>query len=111
MEEGDRLELHVYAPEKDRPLPGSVWTGDLYSDAGDGYGAHRVDCLLLSSVEDGYMLDWQAEGEYAWPYAAVTLHLHGFGVDQVIVNGEGCPLQDDACEVPHKAQVRIICQS
>jgi alpha-glucosidase len=111
LEEGKRLELHVYAPVKDTHLPGSVWTGDLYSDAGDGCGAHRVDRFLLSSVEDGYQLDWQAEGEYTWPFAAVTLHLHGFGVDQVIVNGEGCPLQGDACEVPFLAQIRMICPS
>lgn len=74
--EGDTLELHVYAPPSE--------TGDqnpemhVYSDAGDGYGPHRLDYFRLQRQADGRLaLAWRSEGDYPFPYARVELILHG----------------------------------
>jgi alpha-glucosidase len=68
------LELHLYAPE-----PGRSGEGMLYSDAGDGYGAWRVDRFHFSPAGSGYDFRSEAEGEFPWPYGAVKLRMHGSG--------------------------------
>ncbi len=69
------LELHVYVP----PQPGGSGEGILYSDAGDGYGASRIDRFHLRPGADGYIFSGEAEGGYPWPYGTVKLRLHGTG--------------------------------
>ena len=68
------LELHLYAPED-----GRSGEGILYSDAGDGYGAGRVDRFHLTPVDSVFDFTSEAAGEFPWPYGAVKLRLHGKG--------------------------------
>ena len=69
MEEKDGLVLHAYAGADDASCDGV-----LYSDAGDGFGPHRVDRFVIS----GGHLAWKSEVGYPWPYSRVSLVLHGF---------------------------------
>jgi alpha-glucosidase len=57
--------------------------GLLYSDAGDGYGPHRLDRFALREAPDGWNLSWSSEGEYRWPYDRTSLVLRGFRSPQV----------------------------
>lgn len=76
--DGKNLALHVYAPVEHSDVRGM-----LYSDQGDGYGAHRVDLFSLLPVEDTcWEFTWNSAGEYPWPYPEAHLVLHGFGKDQ-----------------------------
>jgi hypothetical protein len=51
----------------------------LYSDAGDGYGPHRVDNFKLEEAGvAGYSLVWTSEGDFKWPYSETKVHTHGF---------------------------------
>ena len=53
--------------------------GTLFSDAGDGYGDHRLDQFKLNiDNEYGYQLTWSTKGEYPFPYEKVKLRLYGF---------------------------------
>jgi alpha-glucosidase len=66
-----------------RPAGAEAGSGLLYSDAGDGYGPHRVDRFALDQAQGGWILSWADEGEYPWPYAEVSLELRGFRAPQV----------------------------
>jgi alpha-glucosidase len=71
-EEG--LELHLYAPKD-----GGQGEGILYSDAGDGYLAGRVDRFRLTPSDGRFDFSSETEGEFPWPYGTVKLKLHGSG--------------------------------
>jgi alpha-glucosidase len=81
LAEGERLVLHVYAP-----LSGAG-CGQLYSDAGDGYGPWRLDRFAMQHGADGLAVEWQTEGDFPMPYAAVEVSLHGTTAQQVFVDG------------------------
>ncbi len=89
FEEGRRLELHVYAPNPDEIPDPSI----LYSDAGDGYEASRLDTFNVLYKEDRLVVDWKSEGEYAWPYERLEWVLHGFQASAAIQDGKPCPVQ------------------
>lgn len=82
MEEPDRLVLHLYPP-----MEGSC-TGTVYSDAGDGYGEWRLDQFHLTRcTETDLELTWRSQGEFAFPYGKVRLHLHGMALRNARVDG------------------------
>jgi len=72
-EEGNLLQLSAFRPEGEQ-----AGGGELYSDAGDGYGPHRVDRFALRRRPAGWELSWSSEGGHPFPYAGVLLELRGF---------------------------------
>ncbi|MBW4688818.1 MAG: glycoside hydrolase family 31 protein [Komarekiella atlantica HA4396-MV6] len=81
MEEDNQLILHIY--------PSAFLTSEsqVYSDAGDGYGESRLDHFYLTQNQDCLELTWKQQGDYAFSYTGVQLHLHGFEAQQVWVDG------------------------
>jgi alpha-glucosidase len=81
MEEEGHLTLHLYPP--------AAGTSEsiLYSDAGDGYGEHRLDRFQMIRTEDGLELNWQQEGDYAFPYRTIQIQVHGIELYQVAIDG------------------------
>ncbi|NUM47112.1 MAG: hypothetical protein HUU38_20620, partial [Anaerolineales bacterium] len=67
MAEGGGLTLHVYPDREGRA------SGVVYSDAGEGYGAWRVDRFVW---EDG-TLRKEEEGEFEWMWGEVRVEVHG----------------------------------
>ncbi|MEW5857433.1 MAG: alpha-glucosidase, partial [Cyanobacteriota bacterium] len=73
----------------------------LYSDAGDGYGASRLDRFRMVRDENGLELTWEEQhGDYTFPYASVQVQLHGMEVQQAWVDGtevtcQGKPIECD----------------
>lgn len=82
LAEGERLVLCVYPPAADRR-----GIGQLYSDAGDGYGAHRIDRFEMRSNDDSLKLQWEREGDYPFPYDEVIVQLPGLRVQQARIDG------------------------
>ena len=78
LAEGDATGLHVW--------PAAEGGGVLYRDAGDGYGASRVDRFRLT--EDGETLRLERSREGAGPAADLRLRLHGVEATRVVVDGE-----------------------
>ena len=97
------LELAVFRPEA-----GAGGGGVLYSDAGDGFGPHRVDRFSLEPAPGGYTLDWTCEGEYPWPYDTASLDLRGFTAPQVRIGDAPVPVEDGRAAVPPLSRVRIL---
>jgi alpha-glucosidase len=60
--------------------------GLLYSDAGDGYGPHRVDRFALQPAPGGWSLSASSEGEYPWPYDRTSLELRGFHPGERVIS-------------------------
>ncbi len=85
MESGPTLQLHVYAPTSPETAAGQAESAtgsaadlSLYSDAGEGYGAHRLDHFTLHRDQAGGLLvEWRAQGDFPFPYTQVELVLHG----------------------------------
>jgi len=75
----ERLSLNIY-PGEGNSL--------LYSDAGDGFGAGRVDKYKMHTIPHGYRIDWQTEGEYPFPYPDIETVLHADKLERVFVDGE-----------------------
>jgi alpha-glucosidase len=95
MEIEDKLQLHIYAPQKGLGEGG----GSLYSDAGDGYGEWRLDRFRTSHTGDTLELAWDQEGESLFPYKQIELHLHGIEAHSAIMNGEEIPVEENRLSV------------
>lgn len=80
MEENKTLTLHIYPPVEESSQ------GYIYSDAGDGYGEWRLDKFHINRNQEGLELTWEHEGEYAFPYTEIRLHVHGVDVKKAIVD-------------------------
>jgi len=86
---GDSLKIHIY-----RPTPGAEGHGRLYSDAGDGFGEHRLEEWGLLPLDGGgYELRWLSSGDYAWPYRNTIIHPHGMDPAEIRVNVAGIDWQ------------------
>ena len=96
------LTLHIYKPD-----PEVAGGGLLYSDAGDGFGVSRMDRFSLFQGPGGFQLSWTREGDFPWPYASLSLHLHGFTADHTVVDGTDVSIRDEVCRVTPFARVRI----
>ena len=100
---GRTLELILF-----RPAEGAGGGGALYTDAGDGYGSHRVDRFALQEVPGGWSLAWTSEGDYPWPYDEATLELRGFRSPQLRSGGGPVPARDGRFVLSAQAQVVIL---
>jgi alpha-glucosidase len=96
------LTLHLYPPAVD-----SSRTSMLYSDAGDGYGAGRVDRFFFAGKTEEIELTWTNEGGFPWPYDSIFLHLHGWQADRVTIDGTATVLEDGKIRVPAFARLSI----
>jgi alpha-glucosidase len=105
MEEKSKLILHIY------PVIASdssfAARGTLYSDAGDGYGPHRVDHFNFTRDQDGFELTRISDGDYPFPENGMTLQLHGYHATQVWVDGVEAVIKNNRVEVSVFEQVRI----
>lgn len=81
-EEDNTLTLHLYAPAEN-----SEHTGELYCDAGDGYGDSLINRFVLRRVGQALELTWARTGQFAFPYAQVEIRVHGASVARVVVDG------------------------
>lgn len=79
----------------------------MYSDAGDGYGEWRLNRLRMVRDENGLELTWEQEGEYAFPYQSVQLHLHSFKPQQAWVDGKEVTCQGQKIDCNQFQQVRF----
>ncbi|MEP0886059.1 hypothetical protein NDI49_31485 [Trichocoleus sp. ST-U3] len=111
MEESEQLILHLYPPAE------GTSAGYLYGDAGDGYGEWRLEQFRMmrshgahrpeGRSQDGLELIWQQQGDYAFPYKSVRLHLHGFKVQQAWVDEKEVAVQGQQLECQPFRQVRF----
>jgi alpha-glucosidase len=76
------LELHIYLPHD------GIWSSQLYSDEGDGYGGSRMDRFRLETQGESVSLTWENEGDYAFPYPQIKIIPHGFELIKPIIDGE-----------------------
>jgi len=96
MVEKLELTLHLYPPQME------AHTTTLYSDAGDGYDASRLDRFQVRREDHGIEVIWEQQGEYPFPYEPVVFHVHGVEAQQVWVDdGErGCEGNRVRCDRP-----------
>jgi alpha-glucosidase len=105
MEEKNKLILHIYPVNaSDSSL---VARGTLYSDAGDGYGPHRVDHFHFTRDQDGFELTRISDGDYPFPENGMTVQLHGYHATQAWVDGVEAVIENNRVEVRIFKQVRI----
>lgn len=81
MSESGQFVLHLYPPVQETS------DAEIYSDAGDGYGASRIDCFKIRRYPDGLELLWEQQGDYAFTYQNIQVCLHGFQVWQIWMDG------------------------
>ncbi|MEB3178279.1 MAG: glycoside hydrolase family 31 protein [Nostocaceae cyanobacterium] len=101
MEEEQKLVLHLYPPVN------GTCEGQVYSDAGDGFGESRLDCFLLTRDGESLELTCQQQGEYTFPYQSLQIHLHGVELKQVWVDGIETNIQENSLEVDNFMQIRF----
>jgi alpha-glucosidase len=84
MLEQNQLMLHLYLPQANGE---AEYRAELYGDAGDGYGAWRLDRFRLIRYPDGVELLREQQGDYPFAYEAVRIFCHGFEPRQVWSGG------------------------
>jgi len=106
MEVDQRLVLHLYWLAE-QPTMGQGSGGQLFSDAGDGYGETRLDRFSIQADPPVLRLNWESQGNYEFPYQSVTLVVHGFEARLARVDGDQVELIDNRIELAPFQQVRI----
>jgi alpha-glucosidase len=99
-----RLALHLYAPG-DAFREGLA--GQVYSDAGDGYGLWRLDSFHLLRKGRGFELSWRSQGDFTFPYQQVELHLHGWQSPRAWVDDEPATLRNGRILCAPFSSIRI----
>lgn len=97
MMEDSRLTLHLYVSSEQELDRSRSDKSFLYSDAGDGYGASRLDCFQLASSKkddnaSSIEMIWEQEGDYDPQYDSVTYQVHGVAIKTIWVNGQAVQL-------------------
>ncbi|WP_315787965.1 glycoside hydrolase family 31 protein [Fischerella sp. JS2] len=101
MQAEQQLMLQLYPPiEKD-------CQGIVYSDAGDGYGEWRLDKFQMRRNSKELELSWEEQGNYAFPYESVQLHLHAVAAEQAWMDGTEVDLKGKVLECNRFQQVRF----
>lgn len=130
MEERGRLTLHVYPPTR------GAGAGLLYSDAGDGYDSGRLDRFHM--VREGARLEliWNTEGvlnpldphskqaetdqdtdgemrcshgqDFPWWASPVTLHVHGWRLEQAWIDGGETPIRGSCVETAPFRRAQLV---
>jgi alpha-glucosidase len=101
MTADEKLLLHLYPP-----VQGSS-EGYVYNDAGDGYAEWRVDRFHMRRDENGLELTWEQQGDFAFPYKAAQVHLHGFKLQQAWVDGNEVTCQEKYIECDRFGQAYL----
>ncbi|WP_256973085.1 glycoside hydrolase family 31 protein [Nostoc sp. T09] len=101
MEENKQLTLHLYPPTQ-----GKSFT-QLYSDAGDGYGASRLDKFHLLRLANGLEFTWEEQGDYPFPYTSVQIHLHGLKLQQAWVDDAEVTCQGQQLKCDRFLKIRL----
>jgi alpha-glucosidase len=83
-EEG-RLTLHLYGP---------LGRGEVYTDAGDGYGDWRVDQYRWEEQDGALTLSHEHTGDYPPPADGIDIVAHGFTAERARLNDQ--PLEQIA---------------
>lgn len=101
MEADEKLILHIY------PSKQGICEGQVYSDAGDGYGEWRLDRFYLCTIVHELELTWQQQGDYAFPYKGFRLYFHGFDVRQAWIDDREVEVKENYLECDRFEQVRL----
>ncbi|MEP0914422.1 glycoside hydrolase family 31 protein [Leptolyngbya sp. GB1-A1] len=101
MVENQRLVLHLYSSVK------GTCEGEVYSDAGDGYGEGRVDRFYLTRHAAGFELVRQQEGQYPFPYQGFRICLHGSRIHGVQSNDAAIACDENCFEVNYFDRIQI----
>jgi len=107
-----RLLLQIYpASSSDFPQAGGL----LYSDAGDGYGASRLDRFHLERQGDEYEIRWEethfndtstGTHPFPFPYAGMEIHLHGMSAERVWVDDHETQLSGERFQCERFSRLR-----
>jgi alpha-glucosidase len=103
METSAQLTLHVYCPEV-----GESRQSNIYSDVGDGHGAHRLDRLQVVRLADALEITWEAEGDYAPPCTNCRVQVHGFAPTRAVIDAQERPVEDGSVETAPFWHLRFL---
>ncbi len=95
------LQVHIYPP-----IDGEG-KGQVYSDAGDGYGPMRLDEFSMYWEVSQLVLRHRHEGEYALPGKELELHIHRLPVARVWIDENEEPVEVEANKLAIKDFERV----
>jgi alpha-glucosidase len=101
MEEEHQLILHLYPP-----VQGSS-ESCVYSDAGDGYAEWRLDKFRMVRKDDELELTWESQGDFAFSYTGIQLHIHGITVQQAWIDDKEVTYQGYRIDCTLFQQMRV----
>jgi alpha-glucosidase len=106
---GEELELHLYGSPN---LPNSgdnLLIGQLYSDAGEGYGDWRLDSFYASYQTDELTITWESKGNFPFPYQNLRICNHGLDPKAIQVDGALTPTSEASisCSKFNTLQIKI----
>ena len=79
LQDENQLTIHVYSyPKIDKEESSELqYTGELYRDAGDGFGASRLDRFIISETSNMIEIICQSRGDYIPQLEIQGLQIHG----------------------------------
>jgi alpha-glucosidase len=104
-EQGGKLRLDVY------PTQEGLAAGEVFGDAGDGFGDWRLDRYSLQLGDGEAVLTRESEGGYPLPYEIFEIRLHGIQVRSASVDGRPAPLEGQRVRTGPFQRVQFILDS
>lgn len=102
---GEALALDIY------PTAAGRAKGEVFSDAGDGYGDWRLDRFNLRQEGGQSVLSRESEGSYPLPYKRFEIRLHGVAVQSAAADGQRVPLEKQRVHIGPFRSVQFILDS
>lgn len=78
----------------------------MYSDAGDGLGAFRLDQFSMMRQKDDLKISWQETGTYPFPYTNVQIYLHGEKLKQAWIDNLEVAVEGQKLDCTRFSQLR-----
>lgn len=101
MEEEHQFILHLY------PVVQGSSESRVYSDAGDGYAEWRLDTFRMVRKDDGLDLTWESQGDFAFSYTGIQLHVHGIKLQQAWVDEREVTCQENRLDCTLFQKIRL----
>lgn len=102
-EEDTTLTLHVYLPTDE-----DEHHGQLYCDAGDGYGDSLLNHFSLRRLGQNMELTWTRAGLLAFPYTRVEIRVHGATLARALVDGMQAECRENTVRFAHPSAKTVL---
>jgi alpha-glucosidase len=111
MQKDNRLVLFITLPSKNaNQFDEKQKIGQLYSDAGDGYGDWRLDTFYISQIGESKTISWESQGSYPFPFDEIEILFNNLHPQSILLDSKKLPISTSYIIKMKFSQLQIMHQ-